>query len=30
MLARAGVVEGKGDLRQIAFSEVRLPPAAEN
>ena len=24
-LARAGVVESKGDLRQIAFSEVRLP-----
>lgn len=27
MLARAGAIEAKGDLRRIAFSEVRLPQA---
>jgi hypothetical protein len=26
MLARAGVIESKGDLRRIMASEVRLPP----
>lgn len=27
ILARAGVIESKGDLRRLAFSEVRLPQA---
>jgi hypothetical protein len=27
MLARSGVIEGKGELRYMRFSEVRLPPA---
>jgi hypothetical protein len=25
ILARAGVIESKGDLRRLAFSEVRSP-----